>query len=112
MTITLREHLRRRGQNFSDIRVLANINKDQVRDICGVHIATVNTWKRRNAYPEWAYKLVGYHAGFFIWDNWEGWYIDDGLLYHPEYKDGFSPQEVAAIGYYRTQLNHFLMQGK
>jgi transcriptional regulator with XRE-family HTH domain len=102
MTINLKAHLRARGQNFSDIRVLARINKNDVARILGVHEATVRRWNRNSSHPEWAYKLIGLHAGWLLQDGWQGWFFDEGLLYHPEYKYGFSPQDVTQLAWLRS----------
>ena len=104
MTITVKEHLRARGQNFRDIRVLARLKKNEVAALCGVNEATVRRWNRENSHPAWAYTLVAYHAGWFPWAGWCGWFIADGLLYSPQYKDGYTPAEVELIGYQRARL--------
>ena len=105
MAINLREAIRARGQCFDSLALMARIKKNEVADVLGVHEATVRRWRRSNSYPEWAWKLMAYHAEFFIWEGWEGWFIDDGLLYCPEQKYGFTPHEVSMIGFYRRDLH-------
>jgi len=107
MTIDLKQYLSERGQNFNDLRILARIKKNEVVRVCRVNERTVRRWRCHDTYPAWAYKLMGYHAGFFIWDGWDGWYIEDGLIYPPQYKHGFTPNDVAMMGFMRAELNSY-----
>lgn len=105
MTINLREALRARGTTFHDLRLLARMKKNEVAEVLGRHESTIRRWNQLNAYPDWAMKLMAHHAGFLIHTGWEGWFIEDGLLYHPELKHGFTAQDVAILGWVRHGSN-------
>jgi transcriptional regulator with XRE-family HTH domain len=71
----------------------------------GVHPRTVRAWLASGSANPSALKLLAILAGFVPWDGWQGWELDNGLLFPPGYRrHGIAPGEFAALVFYRQQV--------
>lgn len=106
MTISLTEHLARRGQDMTDVKILAHLSQQDLARLCGVTVTTVQRWHRAWSWPCYAVHLAALYAGYFIWPGWSGWCIADGLLYPPFFKYGLTPGEVQTLPFTLQRIAH------
>lgn len=77
--------------------------------LTGVHRATISRWRRGlSRVPRAVERLLRLFAEgdaeALLGRSWRGWRFGrDGLLYHPQWRTGFTGGELAAM-WYRTQI--------
>ena len=97
MTISLKTYLDGRKQSPSELQVLADLTNFKIAALCGCSEATVRRWRRTRQWPDYVATLAAYRAGYFIFEGWEGWFVDGDKLYAPFHKHGFKREDVAAL---------------
>ena len=100
MTVSLVDWLAANGRDFTQIRLESFLDRQGVLDALEVSARTFRRWEQQQSYPRWAVKVVAVEAGYLVRDGWQGWQVGrDGLLYSPELRDGFAPQDIISIAY-------------
>lgn len=80
----------------------------EILDLTGVNRSTLSRWRRGlSRIPRAAARLLTLYATgdveALLGRAWRGWRFGrDGLLYHPYWRQGFAPGELAAM-YWRCQ---------
>lgn len=80
---------------------LAGVSRAEAAQICNVHPRTYNRWCQTGTFPAWAKKYFFILSGRLAYPGFEGWQIQDGKLYSPDLRDGFTAREIEKIPYMR-----------
>ena len=96
------------GQD-GDIKSLSITQPHKVSSWTNRHITNVKRWRKKENYPDWAIELVAVKAGYFPWEDWEGWKFDNGYIFSPNLRYGFKPQDIENVHFIKQhceQLEH------
>lgn len=100
----------RRIRKMDDL--IYGISVEVLQEITGEDLRVIKQWKKGTRKPsESTRRLVNLFmngkACTLLGDSWKGFYFRNGLLYVPEWKNGFSAGEIRAL-FFRCQMVAYL----
>lgn len=112
MQLSIHDYLTARDQNFNELKLLARFSRGQLCEILDITDRTLRRWERNKRYPRQAIRQLALYAGYFVQPGWTGFCIDtsDGLMYHPQFKAGLSPEGLTRCWYIAANLAHWERQ--
>lgn len=87
------------------LRFDARLTKEEVLEVTGRSERTWRRWKAEGI-PKWVVELLRLRAGYLDALGWIGWRIENGYIFAPELKKGFSQEDIYAIWWQRQAWAH------
>lgn len=85
-------------------RLHAGLSVSEACALLGRSVRTWRHWKRHGA-PDWALRVLAIYAGDLSLLGWHGWRIQGGVLYAPDLRYGWTPEQLYAEWWNRQRLN-------
>jgi len=92
--------------------LIYGISIEVLQEITGEKLRVIKQWKKGTKRPsESAVRLINLFvhgkACALLGNSWNGFYFRDGLLYVPEWRNGFSAGDIRAL-FFRCQMVTYL----
>lgn len=86
---------------------IKNFSAQEIEKVTGENLRVIKQWKKgTRKVPESAIRLLKLcaegKADALLGKDWEGFYFEGGLLFVPEWRNGFTAHEIRSL-FWRTQ---------